>query len=166
MELQWKRQAEADAVLAGVPAALTAGGVLEVAGLAHLERILEEATGQLVVLTVYSRSCGICKEVVRELEGICHESRQQRARIVFLTHDMNDEFDWPSDLARMYKLRSAPRFLFFIDGAMVRSAGIADSRRIAHGSRRQVEAALHAEHRRLRDTLWELLVKNAPSARR
>lgn len=56
--MQWKRQAEADAVLAGVPAALTAGGVLEVAGLAHLERILEEATGQLVVLTVYSR-CGV-----------------------------------------------------------------------------------------------------------
>ena len=53
-----------------------------------------------------------------------------------------------------------------VQGAMVRSAGIADSRRIAHGSRRQVEAALHAEHRRLRDTLWELLVKNAPSARR
>lgn len=30
----------------------------------------------------------------------------------------------------------------------------------------QVERVLDAEHRRLRETLWELLVKNAPSARR
>lgn len=31
---------------------------------------------------------------------------------------------------------------------------------------RQVERVLHSEHRRLRDTLWELLVRNAPSARK
>lgn len=55
MELQWQRQAEQEAVLAGVPAALEQGGVLEVQGLTHLERILEAASGQLVVLTVYSR---------------------------------------------------------------------------------------------------------------
>ena len=41
---------------------------------------------QLCAIRLNGRSCGICKEVVRELEGICHESRQQRARIVFLTH--------------------------------------------------------------------------------
>lgn len=55
MELQWQRQEAAEAQLAGVPAALAAGGVIEVAGLTHLERILEEACGSLVVLTVYSR---------------------------------------------------------------------------------------------------------------
>lgn len=42
-------------MLANVPAALAAGGVLEVEGLPHLERVLEEAQGQLVVLTVYTR---------------------------------------------------------------------------------------------------------------
>ncbi|KAL4420616.1 hypothetical protein ABPG75_010272 [Micractinium tetrahymenae] len=166
MELQWQRQVEQDALLAAVPAALQSGGVLEVQSLPHLERILEAASGQLVVLTVYSRSCGICKAVLRELEAVCRESRQQRARIVFLRHDLHDAFDWPSDVARMYALKSAPRFLFFVDGALVRTASIADSRRIAHGSRTQVERVLEMEHRRLRDTLWELLVKNAPSARR
>lgn len=217
MELQWQRQAEQDALLAGVPAALQSGGVLEVQGLQHLERILEAASGQLVVLTVYSRcakkiknyllcsvlgpagllrcrgavqyppptqrrrpmqssdgqaagaraskwdepqtrackqclhravsrraapgraarcggpdglclcpcprcrllwprsSCGICKGVLRELEAVCGESRRQRARIVFLRHDLHDAFDWPSDVARMYALKSAPRFLFFVD---------------------------------------------------
>lgn len=219
LELQWQRQAEQDALLAGVPAALQSGGVLEVQSLQHLERILEAASGQLVVLTVYSRcagglgrgdgqganpcdipatkqrlpvrgiqqaslahlpwvralvsglrtatwkkplhdartvqscwnavdsamprepqdpqrrppvlpqkplrpsrrvpaacsSCGICKAVLRELEAVCAESRQQRARIVFLRHDLHDAFDWPSDVARMYTIKSAPRFLFFVD---------------------------------------------------
>jgi hypothetical protein len=53
--------------------------------------------------------------VLRELEAVCVESRQQRARIVFLRHDMQDAWDWPSDVARYYKLRAAPRFLFFVD---------------------------------------------------
>ena len=165
MELQWQRQQEHEALLAAVPASLERGGVLEVQGLQHLEAILEAASGQLVVLTVYSRwgqagaharrlqfmvqcagrtqagpgqawrrgrhaawawqpqvsschhwratcwllagrqlaandnrplpaclpacrSCGICKDVLRELDSVCQESRQQRARIVFLQHDM------------------------------------------------------------------------------
>ena len=50
-------------------------------------------------------------------------------------------------------------------GALVREASMADSRRMA-SSRSQVQAVLSAEHRRLRDTLFELLVKNAPSARK
>ena len=55
MELQWQRQQEQEALLAAVPATLERGGVLEVQGLQHLEAILEAASGQLVVLTVYSR---------------------------------------------------------------------------------------------------------------
>ena len=55
MELQWQRQQEAERRLAAVAHQLAAGGVIEVEGLPHLERILEEATGQLVVLTAYSR---------------------------------------------------------------------------------------------------------------
>ncbi|EFN52684.1 hypothetical protein CHLNCDRAFT_138664 [Chlorella variabilis] len=165
MELQWQRQQAQEQLLAAVPASLAGGSVIEVAGLAHLEALLEAAAGQLVVLTVYSRSCGICKDVLRELEAVCRESRQQRARIVFLRHDMQDAWDWPSDVARYYKLRSAPRFLFFVDGALLRTAGIADSRTAA-GSRSQVQRMLHSEHRKLRETLWELLAQHAPSARR
>lgn len=159
------------------------------------------------------RSCGICKHVLRELEAVCRESRQQRARIVFLKHDMQvgccagmaaqggcslgaqagscaarawamwvgtrwpskrrrhavasgpqamrrcartdacpcpheppspappaaplagflnqqDAFDWPSDISRMYKIRSSPRFLFFVD---VRPTGFEEgSRALRH----------------------------------
>lgn len=55
MELQWQRQEEQERLLADVPASLAAGNVVEVQGLQHLERICEEASGALVVLTVYSR---------------------------------------------------------------------------------------------------------------
>lgn len=55
MELQWQRQLEAERLLAGVAGQLAAGGVIEVESLVHLERLLEEASGQLVVLTTYSR---------------------------------------------------------------------------------------------------------------
>lgn len=50
-------------------------------------------------------------------------------------------------------------------GALLRTAGIADSRTAA-GSRSQVQRMLHSEHRKLRETLWELLAQHAPSARR
>ena len=57
LELQWQRQQEQEQLLAAVPSALASGGVIEVQGLLHLERVLEAASGQLVALTVYSR-CG------------------------------------------------------------------------------------------------------------
>lgn len=46
-------------------------------------------------LLLSCRSCGICKDVLRELEAVCRESRQQRARIVFLKHDMQVPTSWP-----------------------------------------------------------------------
>lgn len=37
-----------------------------------------------------------------------------------------DEFDYRSDVARMYNVRSVPRFLFLVDGAVVSgSTGLA-----------------------------------------
>lgn len=35
------------------------------------------------------------------------------ARLVLLVPQ--DAFDWPSEISRMYKIRSSPRFLFFVD---------------------------------------------------
>ena len=73
--------------------------------LAHLERLLEVAGGAVVVLTCYSRSCGICKDVLREVAGISHELAAAKARTVFLVHDIMDPADWLTDVARFYKAR-------------------------------------------------------------
>ena len=60
---------------------------------------------------------------------------------------------------------ASSRLLPLLQGALLRSASIADSR-TAVGSRSQVRRMLRYEHRKLRDTLWELLAQHAPSARR
>jgi len=54
------------------------------ASLAHAEVLLCAC----ICTNLACRSCGICKGVLRELENVCRESRQQRARIVFLRHDL------------------------------------------------------------------------------
>lgn len=38
-----------------------------------------------------------------------------------------DAFDWPSEISRMYKIRSSPRFLFFVD---VRGGGGGEGGRV------------------------------------
>lgn len=71
----------------------------------------------------------------------------------------------PNRLARLAKPSSPPPPPAAVaQGALVHSASMADSRVLAR-SRSQVQAELSSEHRKLRGTLWELLVKNAPSAR-
>ena len=58
MDLQWQRQQEHEQLLAAAPTAVSGGGVINCAGLPHLEAILTAAAGQLVVLVVYSRWVG------------------------------------------------------------------------------------------------------------
>lgn len=167
LNLAWERQKEQDRILSpeNVNADLTGNAVVSVKSLTHLETLLEAAGGRLVVVALYSTSCGVCKEVRRVFEDVCVDSHKQRARTVFMEHDVNDEFDFPSDLARYYRIKSVPRFLFFIDGAMVRQLTMADIRGV-RATRADVQHAVQSEHNRLRAVLFELLVKNAPSARR
>lgn len=167
LNLAWERQKEQDRILSpeNINADLTGNAVVSVKSLTHLETLLEAAGGRLVVLALYSTSCGVCKEVRRIFEEACADSHKQRARTVFMEHDVNDEFDFPSDLARYYRIKSVPRFLFFIDGALVRQLTMADIRGV-RATRADVQNAVHSEHNRLRAVLFELLVKNAPSARR
>ena len=167
LNLAWERQKEQDRILSpeAINADLTGNAVVPVQNLTHLEALLDAAGGRLVVLALYSTSCGICKELRSVFGEVCVDSHKQRARTVFMEHDVNDEFDFPSDLARYYRIKSVPRFLFFIDGALVRTMNMADVRGL-RTTRAEVQQAMHSEQHRLRDVLFELLVKNAPSARR
>ena len=69
------------------------------------------------------RSCGICKDVLRELAEAAADCRRQRAGAVFLAHDMHDAWDTPTDVARFYALRAAPRFLFFVEVGVLVGGG-------------------------------------------
>lgn len=135
-----------------------------VLNLQHLECLLEVAGSSVVVLGLYSRSCGVCKAVFAEYRTMALEAGYQRAGLRFLTHDVRNEFDEVSDVACMYKARTVPMFLFFVDGAVVRSLAMTDTR---HGVPAQTVNLLVARDiKRLRAVLRELLLRTTPSARR
>lgn len=167
MELAWERQLQHERLLSGTTAeALAASAdVVAVLDTRHLERVLEVCSGAVVVLALHSASCGLCKEVLRDLGDVLRECRCQQARVVFLKHDIMDEFDGYSDVAREYGVRSVPRIFFIVDGAVIRRMEIADIRQRA-GTRTQVRSVLAVEARRVRATLFELLMLHTPSSRR
>ncbi len=54
--------------------------------------------------------------------ALCAESAAQRAGLRFVKHNVRNEFDDPSDVARMFGVRSTPCFVFLVGGAKVRAA--------------------------------------------
>lgn len=56
------------------------GRVLEVADLEHLEHMLDSAGSSLVVVALYTRSCGACKALLAEFAELCAEVRRRRGR--------------------------------------------------------------------------------------
>ena len=66
------------------------------------------------------QSCGTCKEVLRHCGQLCQETSQQRAGVLFLKHNIWNDFDDLTDVARMYKAKAVPSFIFLTEGAMVR----------------------------------------------
>ena len=52
------------------------------------------------------------------------QASDQRAGVKFLTHNVRDEFDDVTEIARLYRIKTVPCFGFFAGGAMVRDAGM------------------------------------------
>ena len=47
------------------------------------------------------------------------QTNQQAAGAVFLKHNVRNEFDDLTDIARLHRVRSVPAFFFFVGGAQV-----------------------------------------------
>lgn len=162
LNLAWERQQRDEELRSAehLAATIAAPRVAPVADLPHFEALLEASGGRLVVLFVHSASCGVCKAVHGIYNDVCAESHRQRARTVFLEHDIYDVYDNTTALARFYNVRATPRFLFFVDGSLLRTMSMADVRAVRNPT------PLESEQQRLRAILFELLVKHAPGARR
>lgn len=83
--------------------------------------------------------------------------------MIFLKHDVRDEFDEATDLARLHRVRAVPSLLFFAGGAAVSRVTLADARVIAPLSGGRDDANRRA---RLRAALQAVLFRETPSARR
>lgn len=77
----------------------------------HLEFCLQQSPeDQIVVLDLYNTACGVCQEIEERLAVKC---RSQDDDVLFLKHNIRDERDDLSDIARLYEVRHAPAFLVF-----------------------------------------------------
>lgn len=74
---------------------------------------------KLIVRADCLQSCGTCKEVLRHCSQLCIESSQQKAGVLFLKHNIWNDFDDLTDVAHMYKAKAVPSFIFLTGGAMV-----------------------------------------------
>lgn len=162
LERAWQKQKELEEKLVVVTRPASSPLPVEVACLAHLERYVEIAGSSIIVVAFYSRSCGACKQMLQHYTEICQEACSQRAGVKFLKHNVRDEFDDITDIARLYRIKNVPCFVFISGGAMMKSMPMPDSR-IDPSSIRKLMGS-QAGH--LSAALRQMLFKDTPSARR
>ena len=62
-----------------------------------------------------------CKPMLAVTVHSYLQACSQRAGVKFLKHNVRDEFDDVTDIARLYRIKNVPCFVFFSGGAMVSS---------------------------------------------
>ena len=160
LEAAWRRQQAADAA-ASVPC--PPGTVCAVPDAAALDTLATAAGSAVVAVFFHSRSCGTCKELLEAFKDTAADAAAASARCVFVSHDVRDAFDEPTDLARLHGVRSVPTVLFLGGGAAVRRVALADSRVVAPARGARARCGARGW---LRATLTQVLLSQAPSARR
>ncbi|KAK3154412.1 hypothetical protein QOZ80_2BG0190210 [Eleusine coracana subsp. coracana] len=94
----------------------------------HLDRA--KLTGALVVVDFYRPSCGSCKYIERGFMRLCKGSGDDDAPVVFLKHNVIDEYDEQSEVADRLRIKIVPLFHFYKDGVLVESFATRDKERI------------------------------------
>uniref|UniRef100_A0A5B7BW14 Thioredoxin-like 4, chloroplastic n=1 Tax=Davidia involucrata TaxID=16924 RepID=A0A5B7BW14_DAVIN len=95
-------------------------------------RILEKAkeTNSLVVVDFYRTSCGSCKYIEQGFAKLCKGSGDQEAEVIFLKHNVIDEYDEQSEVAERLRIKAVPLFHFYKDGTLLEAFATRDKDRI------------------------------------
>lgn len=95
-------------------------------------RILERAkkSGALVVVDFYRTSCGSCKYIEQGFAKLCRGSGDQEAPVIFLKHNVVDEYDEQSEVAERLRIKTVPLFHFYKDGVLLEAFPTRDKERI------------------------------------
>ncbi|XP_019155834.1 PREDICTED: thioredoxin-like 4, chloroplastic [Ipomoea nil] len=98
----------------------------------EFSRIMEKAkqTGALVVVDFYRTSCGSCKYIEQGFVKLCKGSGDEEAPVVFLKHNVLDEYDEQSEVAERLRIRSVPLFHFYKNGVLLEAFPTRDKERI------------------------------------
>ncbi|KAL0017395.1 hypothetical protein SO802_004464 [Lithocarpus litseifolius] len=109
----------------------------------ELSRVLEKAkeTDSLVVVDFYRPSCGSCKYIEQGFGKLCRGSGDQDAPVIFLKHNVIDEYDEQSEVADRLRIKSVPLFHFYKDGVLLEAFPTRDKERITAAIRKYTSPA-------------------------
>eukprot|EP01026_Neomeris_dumetosa_P051579 TRINITY_DN45415_c0_g1_i1.p2 TRINITY_DN45415_c0_g1~~TRINITY_DN45415_c0_g1_i1.p2 ORF type:complete len:213 (-),score=18.49 TRINITY_DN45415_c0_g1_i1:271-909(-) len=139
-------------------------GVITIKQLAQLEAVAEKAGSKIVVVFLFDRGCGVCKEIRTKIRKIANEVYNEKTGVVFCEHDIRDDFDFLTDISQLYGIKKVPTFLFLVQGARTRTLSLSDVRGLV-GSTSQIRQRLEWECKKMIETMWEMVFKEGPSAR-
>ncbi|XP_037480128.1 thioredoxin-like 4, chloroplastic [Triticum dicoccoides] len=98
----------------------------------EFSRFLERsrATGALVVVDFFRPSCGSCKYIEQGFMKLCKGSGDHGSPVIFLKHNVIDEYDEQSEVADRLRIKVVPLFHFYKAGVLVESFATRDKDRI------------------------------------
>ncbi|CAJ1973388.1 unnamed protein product [Sphenostylis stenocarpa] len=98
----------------------------------EFSKILEKAkeTGSLVVVDFFRTSCGSCKYIEQGFTKLCKKSGDHEAPVIFLKHNVMDEYDEQSEVAERLRIRAVPLFHFYKDGVLLEAFPTRDKEKI------------------------------------
>ncbi|KAI7731082.1 hypothetical protein M8C21_001261 [Ambrosia artemisiifolia] len=98
----------------------------------ELLAVLEKAkkANTLVVVDFYRTSCGSCKYIEHGFAKLCKGSGDEEAAVIFLKHNVIDEYDEQSDIAERLRIKTVPLFHFYKNGTLLEAFATRDKERI------------------------------------
>ncbi|GLJ39570.1 hypothetical protein SUGI_0808480 [Cryptomeria japonica] len=99
---------------------------------AELNEILEAAkeTDSLVVVDFYRTACGSCKYIEQGFMKLCKGAGDKEASVIFLKHNVMDEYEEQSEVAERLKIKVVPLFHFYKDGILVDAFPTRDKKKL------------------------------------
>ncbi|ERN00622.1 hypothetical protein AMTR_s00091p00126620 [Amborella trichopoda] len=96
----------------------------------EFSKILEKAKDSLVVVDFYRTSCGSCKYIEQGFSKLCKGSGNKETPVIFLKHNVIDEYDEQTEVAERLKIRAVPLFHFYKNGKLLEAFPTRDKERI------------------------------------
>lgn len=106
--------------------------VREITTLRELEHIIQESksAGDLVVVDFFRTSCGSCRYIEKGFQKLCKGAGNGEASVIFVKHNVVNEYDEQSDIAERLRIKIVPLFHFYKNGKLVASFATRDKARI------------------------------------
>ncbi|KAL9225737.1 hypothetical protein vseg_001627 [Gypsophila vaccaria] len=94
--------------------------------------IIEKAklSNTLVVVDFYRTSCGSCKYIEQGFSKLCKASGDDDVPVIFLKHNVLDEYDEQSEVAERLRIKKVPLFHFYKNGVLLEAFATRDKERI------------------------------------